>query len=163
MIIGPKQPITPYLIYVQKDEAFKKEFENYLTILQQTQHISGWVERLVQPGIDWSHVIDPRLLIADLILLLTSPDLLGSGYCSGAEVREVLNRHKLGNVRLIPIILRHVDLTGFPISVLQTLPGDDKELWKPIAAWSDRDEAWRKVDQSIRRVIANIVALSSNP
>jgi TIR domain len=148
-----KRSLSTYLSYAQKDEALKQEFEDYLAILQQARFISGWVARQVQPGMDWSQEVDPRLLTANLILLLVSVDLLSSGYCSGAEVRKALENHQAKKAFVIPIILRRVDLTGQLIGKLQTLPGDDKEFWKPVTAWSDRDEAWWKVDQGIRRVI----------
>src|SRR5438552_12746561 len=88
----PKQPISVYLSYAEKDEALKQEFEDYLAIMQQNGLISGWVERQVQSGKDWSQIIDPRLLAADLVLLLVSPALLATGYCSGAEAREASSR-----------------------------------------------------------------------
>src|ERR1019366_9867640 len=97
----PKQPVSIYLSYAQKDEALKLEFEDYLAIMQQTGLISGWVERQVQSGIDWSQIIDPRLLTADLVLLLVSPALLASGYCSGAEVREAFERSKADKRRTL--------------------------------------------------------------
>lgn len=143
-----RSPITLYLSYAQQDGAFKQEFEKYLAIWQQIGYISGWAERLVEPSSDWSQVIDPRLQTADLVVLLVSPNLLGSGYCSGAEMREALSRHKAGNVILIPILLCPVDLTGFSIWTFQTLPAR-----KPVTAWPDRDQAWGNVDQNIREVI----------
>src|SRR5579859_7278438 len=110
MATEPKPPVAVYLIYAQKDEVLKQEFEDYLAIMQQTGLIAGWVERQVQPGTDWSQIIDPRLLAADLVLLLVSPGLLASGYCSGAEFREAfarnLTREKMA---LVPILLHYVN------------------------------------------------------
>jgi hypothetical protein len=45
-----RQPISVYLIYAQKDEVLKQEFEDYLTIMRQNGLISSWVERQVQRG-----------------------------------------------------------------------------------------------------------------
>jgi hypothetical protein len=149
MVTEPKQPLTIYLCYAQKDEELKLEFENYLATLQQVQYISGWVERQVQRGTDWSQVIDPRLQTAGILLLLLSPDLLGSGYCSGAEMREALNMHREGKMRIIPVMLRRVDIGGLPIQMLQTLPRNGK----PIVTWPDRDDAWWDVDHGIRHVV----------
>ncbi len=146
------KPITTvFLSYAQQDKGLKQELENHLAALQQSGQIAWWGEREIQPGTDWAQVIDPRLSTADLILLLMSADLLGSGYCSGAEVRQALERHSSGKALLIPIILRRVDVTGLPLRVLQALPGDDKDGWKPVMAWGDRDEAWWKVAQGIRQ------------
>ena len=66
MATKPKLPVSVYLSYAQKDGELKQAFEDYLVIMQQNGLISGWVERQVQQGTDWSQVIDPRLLTADL-------------------------------------------------------------------------------------------------
>ncbi len=99
MVTEPKQSISIYLSYSQKDEELKNEFEDYLIILQQAGLISGWVERQVQRGQDWSQIIDPRILVADIVLLFMSPSLLASGYCSGAEVSEAWARSQKGEAR----------------------------------------------------------------
>ncbi len=152
MTTEPKQSITIYLSYAQKDEPLKQEFEDYLIILQDSQLISGWVERQVQRGIDWSQVIDPRISLADLFLLLISPAFLASGYCSGAEFREVFERHKTGKLRIIPIILHRVNLTGYPLESIQHLP----RTGKPVSSWPERHEAWGDIDQGIRKVIQDM-------
>jgi TIR domain len=150
MATKPKRPLNVYLSYTQKDEAFKQEFEDYLTILQQNGLISGWVERQVQPGIDWSQVIDSHLLTADLVLLLVSPGFLASGYCSGAEVREAFKRSKKGEACVIPIILHYADLKGYLLETVQSTNAI------PISSWPDRNEAWRNIDQELRDVIKDM-------
>jgi hypothetical protein len=114
----PKQPISVYLIYDQKDEVLKQEFEDYLTIMQQNSLISNWVERQVQRGTDWSQIINPRILTADLILV--SPSLLTSGYCSGAEMLKAFERSEAEDVYVIPIILYYIDLTGYLLETVQS-------------------------------------------
>ncbi|MBA2680543.1 MAG: toll/interleukin-1 receptor domain-containing protein [Ktedonobacteraceae bacterium] len=148
MTTGPKQPITLFLSYAQKDEACKQEFEDYLAILQHTQLISSWVERQVQPGTDWSQVIDPRLSTADFFVPLVSPALFASGYCFGAEVHEAFERSKAGKARVIPIILRSVDLTGHPFEKIVSLP-----RYLAVSSWPDQMAAWKNIDQELRAVI----------
>jgi hypothetical protein len=149
MAMGPKRPMTLSVSYAQKDEALKQEFEDYLVNLQQAQLIAGWVERQVQPGTDWSQVIDPRLQAAQMFLLLLSPSLLASGYCSGAEFREAFERFRARKALVIPILLHRVDLTGHLLGSLQCLP----RMAKPVSSWSEQNEAWWDVYQAIRRVI----------
>ncbi len=151
MATEPKQSISVYLSSAQKDEALKQEFEDYLAILQQTGFISGWVERQVQLGTDWSQIIDPRLSAADLVLLLVSPGLLASGYCSGAEVHEAFERSKAGETRVIPIILRYVNLKGSPLEAIACIPRKG-----PISSWPDRSEAWWHIDQEIRYAVEDM-------
>jgi hypothetical protein len=149
MATEPQRPITIYLSYAQKDEALKQEFEDYLAILQQTGLISAWIERQVQPGVDWSQVIDPRLLAADLVLLLVSSALLASGYCSGAEVRAAFNKSSQNKAGVIPIILNHVNLKGYLFESIVSIPRNGR----PVSSWLDRSAAWRNIDAELRYVI----------
>ena len=111
--------------------------------MQQTGLISGWVEHQVQRGTDWSQITDPRLLTADLVLMLVSPAFLASGYCSGAEVRELFKRSTTREARIIPIILHSVNLTGSPFEAIVSIP---RKLG-PVSSWPNRNEAWREIDQ----------------
>jgi hypothetical protein len=153
MVIGPKPPVSVYLSYAQKDEALKQEFEDYLAIMQQSQLIAGWVERRVQQGTDWSQIIDPRLLAADLVLLLVSPSLLASGYCSGAEFREAFERNKTPRKAvLVPVLLHRVNLARHPLESIQCVPRS-----QPVSSWPERHKAWWSVDWEIRSVITHIL------
>jgi hypothetical protein len=145
----PRRPVTIYLSYALKDDAFKQEFEDYLAILQQNGLISDWIERQVQRGTDWSQVIDPRLLNAAIVLLLISPALVASGYCAGAEVREAFKRSGTGKTRVIPIILHSVNLAGSPFEMIVCLP----RTGRPVSSWFNRSEAWGSIDKEIRAVI----------
>lgn len=155
--MGPNRPTTLYVSYSQKDEALKQEFEDYLMNLQQAQLISGWIERQVQPGADWSQVIDSRLETAQIFLLLLSPSLLASGYCSGAEFQEAFEqRRKRGEMRVIPIFLRHVDVTWHPLGSLGGLPlfaTEEGPVMKPVSSWRKPHEAWWNVYQHLCQLI----------
>jgi hypothetical protein len=157
MGMEPERPMTLYVSYSQKDEALKQEFEDYLVNLQQAQLISGWIERQIQPGTDWSQVIDPRLATAQLFLLLLSPSLLASGYCSGAEFQEAFEqRRKRGEIRVIPIFLHHVDVTWHPLGSIQALPIfaiERSKGMKRVSSWSKRHEAWWNVYQHLHQLI----------
>ncbi len=152
MTTEPKRPISIFLSYAQKDESLKQEFEDYLVIMQDTGLISGWAERSVQRGPDWSEVIDPHLLAADLILVLISPGLLASGYCSGAEVRKAFERSEKREACIIPIILHYVNLTGYPFERVQCLPRGAQ----PVASWPNRSEAWGDADRELRYIIRDM-------
>lgn len=135
--------------YAQKDEALKEEFVEYLAMLLEIGSIAGWNERQVQSGTVWTHVVDSRLLLVDYFTLLISPRLLSSGYCSGAEMREALARSLSGQLVILPILLYHVAITGFPFECFQTVTHNNK----PVSSWSDRSEAWWGIDQKIRELL----------
>jgi hypothetical protein len=149
MTIKSKQPRAIYLSYAQEDEVLKQDFENnVLIMLQQTQLIS-WIERQVHRGTDWSQVIDSRLFVTDLAILLVSPNLLSSSYCSGAEFHKMFEQFKEGKMRIIPILLHPVNLLGSPLSSIMPLPMNRV----PISSWKNQREAWENVDQWIRAVL----------
>lgn len=143
-------PMTIYVSYAQQDEALKREFEDYLAMLQQTHLIAGWVERQVQPGTDWSQVIDPRLEAAQIFLILVSPSLLVSGYLFGAEFRQAFEeRRQKGEMVVVSILLYRVDLTGYPLELILALP----RMIGPVTSWPKRNDAWVSVYQEIRLMI----------
>lgn len=83
---------------------------------------------------------------------------MGSGYCSGAEFNQALERHKAGQTIFIPVIVRRVDLEGTPLARFQDLPGTDdgRDRWKPVTAWADRNEAWWRVVRGIRMMVDHL-------
>jgi hypothetical protein len=121
---------------------------NHLIALLATRRIELVGEREVMPGPDWTQEVDPRLSAANLVVMLLSADLLGSGYYAGAEMRQILERHRGGKVSLLAIFVRYVDVEGLYFSMIRTLPGGGK----PVIAHEDHDEAWWEVVQAIRQL-----------
>src|SRR5205085_8297896 len=94
---------------------------------------------------------------ARIIILLISTDFIASDYCYSIEMTRALERHKAGEARVIPIILRPTDLKNSPFSRLQALPKDAK----PITRWKDRDDAFLNVAEGIRQAISDLTTTSS--
>lgn len=153
MVTESKQSVKIFLIYAQEDRTLKQELEKHLTVLLQNNAITLCGEREVQAEADWTRAIDTRLSTADIVLLLTSPDLLNTSYPKGAEMSQIFKGHKERQLSLIPIITRWVDLTGTSLSILQCIPTNGNGAWKPITAWQDRDEAWLRTVTALRRAI----------
>jgi tetratricopeptide (TPR) repeat protein len=121
-------------------------------------HIEIWHDRDISAGTDWEQRIQSHLNEAQIILLLVSPDFMVSDYCYGIEMRRALERHDLGEARVIPIILRHVYWQGV-LGKLQALPTDAR----PVKSWPDLDEALYNVTEGIRKVIQEITPKSPPP
>ena len=62
-----------------------------------------------------------------------------------------MERHAEGTARVIPIILRPVDITNTPFSALQALPRSLKPVDKP-----GNDEEWVKIIREIRTICNNL-------
>lgn len=148
----PIEPIRVFFSYSRSDESFKDELEKRLSILQRQGVISSWNDRLIEPGSEWEREIDAQLSTADIILLLVSPDFLNSNYCWDVEVKKAMQRDAAGEARVIPVVLRWTNWEGTPFAKFQALPKDAK----PIASWSDRDEAFYDVAQGIRVAVEKL-------
>ena len=151
-------PVKIFFCYAHEDEQLLNKLKNQLFPLKRTGLIDIWHDRDISAGTDWEQQIKSHLNEAQIILLLVSPDFMASDYCYGIEMQRALERHDLGEARVIPIILRHVYWQGV-LGKLQALPTDAR----PIKSWPDLDEALYNVTEGIRIVIQEITPKSSPP
>jgi hypothetical protein len=149
VVNGQTRTIKLFYCYAHKDEKLKDELEKHLAILRHQGQISEWSDRKIEPGTNWAQSIDVHLNMADIILLLISPDFLTSDYCYSVGVQRAIERHEAGETRVIPIILRPVEWKEAPFSQLQVL----LEEGKPVTLWENRDSAFCAIARGIRRVI----------
>lgn len=138
-----------FVSYAREDEALCAELRKQLAVLEREGKIRAWHDRQISPGDAWEHEIDSRLNVADLVLLLVSPDYMASRFCYDVELPRALARCQEGACRVVPIILRPTDWQRAPFARLQILPPDAK----PVTSWPDRDEAFLYVLRGLRRVI----------
>jgi tetratricopeptide (TPR) repeat protein len=90
--------------------------------------------------------------MAQIILLLISPDFIASEYCWGVELARALERHQANQAHAIPVILRPCDWSNSPFGRLQALPDGGR----PITTWPNADEAFLNVIGGIRRSIQQL-------
>lgn len=65
--------------------------------------------------------IEKKLLESDLILFLMSPDFFATDFIEEKEILLALKRHREGDARVIPILLKNVHRTGHQLDSLQGL------------------------------------------
>jgi TIR domain/NACHT domain/Tetratricopeptide repeat len=141
--------LTLFYSYAYEDEDLRDQLEKHLMLLQRQGLISLWHDRKILAGRTWAHEVDTHLKTATIILLLVSPDFLASDYCYEDEMQRALEKHKRGEARVIPIILRPCDWQHAPFGAFQCLPRNGK----PATLWDDPDEAFLDIMQGLRRVI----------
>jgi len=135
-----------FLSYAYKDEPWRDELAAYLSNLRWQGIITGWHERNISLGREWSREIDPDLDTAQIILLLVSPDFVHSEYCYSLEMKHALQMHAARQARVIPIMLRpNIDWEDTPFTGLPTLP----TYGTPVTTWPDRQEALLNVVKGI--------------
>lgn len=91
---------------------------------------------------------------AHIILFLLSVDFLLSDYAGRAEVKRALERHKAGEARVIPILLRPVYFEDSPFGTFQVLPA----MGRPVTSWPNQDAAFLDVSNNLCKIIEAIRA-----
>ncbi len=141
-----------FISYAHEDQALLKELEKHLATLKRQNIIASWYDGNIMPGTEWESQIMERLNSAQIILLLVSADFINSDFCYSIEMEQALARQEADQARVIPIILRPVDLKGTPFAKLQALPTGGK----PVTRWSTHDDAFLNVVQGIRKAIDDL-------
>lgn len=140
--------ILDFYFRSHKDESLRNELETHLKLMQRQRLIETWHDRLIEAGDEWKDRIDDNLERAEIILLLVSANFIASDYCYEKEMERALERHKKGEARVIPVIVRDVNWARAPFAKLQALPKDGLAVTK----WPDKDSAWRNVSEGIEKV-----------
>ena len=141
--------VKVFFSYAHEDEQLRDKLATHLSSLRRQGIIQEWHDRQIGAGQERASEIDRNLEAAHVILLLISADFISSDYRMDRELSRAMERHELGEARVIPIILRPVDWEGLPFSKLQALPTDGN----PVTSWSDQDEALLNVARGIRSVV----------
>jgi hypothetical protein len=142
--------ITIFISYARVDEPLRLRLDTHLSSLKREGLIETWHDLKIGPGEEWQPTIEHVLNVCQVVLLLISADFLASDYCWCMEMNRALERHKKGEVCVIPVILKHSDWETSPFSKLAPLPSNGK----PITAWNDQEEAFLEVAKGIRSAIA---------
>lgn len=148
-------PIKIFVCYAHEDRPLLDQLDKQLSILKRQGIIDVWYDRDIGAGTDWEHEINEHLNDAEIILLLISPDFMGSDYSYGKEMQRALERHERGETRVIPVILRPVYWEPSPFGKFQALPSDGKPVTD--RSWRNRDEAFFDIANSIRLISENLI------
>lgn len=135
-----------FYAYASQDVRLRDQLEKHLRGLKQRGVLSDWHSRAVGPGSAWRGEISPQLEQSDVVLLLVSGDFVTTEYCHGKEVRRALERHRNGEARVIPVLLRPCNWKSTLFGTLRPQPRDGK----PVTRWSSADTAF----ESLMAVIA---------
>jgi hypothetical protein len=137
---------TLFFSYSHRDETLRDELETHLTVLKRQGIITTWHDRRIGAGKEIDKEISHYLEEAEIILLLVSPDFLASDYCYNVEMTRALERHRCGEARVIPVILRPCDWHNAFFGTLMAVPKDGK----PVTKYPNQDEAFLEVVGAIR-------------
>lgn len=144
--------IKVFCAYSHEDEELRDHLEKHLSSLKRPGVIEVWHDRRIGAGREWEGQIDEHLNAADIILLLISSDFIASDYCYDVEMTRAMERYKVKEALVIPIILRSVDWEGTPFVGLQALPKNATA----VTLWENQDEAFTNIAKGIRRTVEDL-------
>ena len=149
--VRPVEAVKLYISYAPEDERLRNQLLRHLSLLVRNGIIESWDERQIRAGDKRDEEILKHLDDADIILCLLIANFMHSDFCYTIEMKRALERQKLGEVQIVPIILRAVDWKGTPLGDLQVLPRDYNN--RPIADRPNKDKVFGVVAQEIQRII----------
>jgi TIR domain len=144
-----RRSIKIYYSYAHADREWLERLSGHLEVFKQQGHITEWDNSAVQPGTEWSAVIDYQRSTSDLILLLLSAHYLASDFCSIVEMPSAIELHERGKARTIPILLSPVSWKQTPLGTFHALPSNGI----PLTQWSKSEEALTSIAQEIGQIV----------
>jgi hypothetical protein len=145
-----------FVSYARVDEAHRIRLDVHLAPLVREGLIDVWSDRAIEAGADWERDIQHELATADVVILLVTPDFVASAYCFEEELPEILRRNEQEGLRVLPVLVKAVDLANLPIGRFQGFPAD----LRPISSWRYADDAWLQVARGVRTVAEEVVRMS---
>ena len=118
--------------------------------------IKIWHDRRIGAGNEIDQTINHHLESDDIIILLVSPHFIASDYYFDREMTRAMERHEAKEARVIPVILDHCDWKSAPFGKLLAVPTDGK----PIAMFSNQNEAFLEVATAVRTAIEELTPIS---
>lgn len=149
-----KEPMTPtrlFIAYSRKDSELLDELKIFLQPLVQKYNLTIWNDKEIDAGAAWELEIKKNLDSANIFLFLISADSLASDYFHNKELSFAIERHKKGEVKIIPIIMRSCGWKHSKIADLQVLPTDGKPVYS--SHWSYKNEAYTNILDGIEKVL----------
>lgn len=135
--------------YAHENSRQRNEVDKRLATMKRRGLVRVWHDRRITAGRDWVGQIDQYLNGSDLILLLVSAEFIASDYCFDVEMARAIERHRTGEARVIPIILRQCDWKETPLRELLALPTDGI----PVDQWPRSNDAYHDIALGIRRTV----------
>lgn len=146
-------PLEVFCCYAREDQKMLAHLRKHLVPLERRSLIKIWSDADLNAGVEWEKELHGHLESADIILLLISPSFMSSDYCYSIEMRRAIERHDQESARVIPILLHPIIWRDTPFAKLQIVPRDTR----PVAIWSNRDEAFNSVAESINQVVLGLL------
>jgi TIR domain-containing protein len=145
----PEEGLPLFCSYSHEDSEHREAFSQHAKTLIHTGVISEWHDRLITAGTDWEREIDEHLENSQIFVFLVSSSFVASDYCYKREAARAFQRAENGCARIVPVLIRQVDIAGTPLARLQWVPAEGPA----VTLWENRDNAWYTVIRGLRAAI----------
>ncbi|MEZ4295587.1 MAG: TIR domain-containing protein [Polyangiaceae bacterium] len=154
--MGKRPALRLFISSAPEDRDFLGALVKHLAGLTGTSLVSAWSVLDVAPGEVADDRIREEIERADLVLALVSSDYISNDLCVDGELRVARQR----GVRIVPILVRPVELRGTDLGGVDTLPHGGP----PVSQWQSQDAAWTDVLKYLHSEVADAVDdLSASP
>ncbi len=148
---GPRTaPVRVFISVSREDYIFLGPLAKHLSSLVASELVALWSPADVRPGDDAREISRRELDRATAMLLLVSADYLADESCWHHQFQYAANRVSSGSLRLIPIRVRPVDLTGTSLQRFSPLPLDGRA----VTEWPNADSVWTHISEQLRAALA---------
>jgi hypothetical protein len=133
------------------DYALREQLAAHLHLLVRKGLLTEWHAQLMPAGAHAAWERQRAWRSADILLLLLSADYFVSEEYDNHDMQQALERHRLGQLLIIPILIRPCDWQSTSVAHLQCLPRDGI----PVTMSENQDAALLPIAQEIHQLITS--------
>lgn len=145
----PSNPKNVYISYSNADVHYKEELQIWLKPLERSQRIKLWDDSEIAPGLIYEKEISEQIANSSIIILLLSPDYIGSDYHYENQLQIALEQQKNNNTIVLPILIRPCAYQMTALASAKILPDNNF----PIELFEKKSEAWQEIFDAICQLV----------
>jgi hypothetical protein len=150
--------VKGFLSYSHQDMAWFEALAPHLKALKRAFDLNVWTDHQILAGSQWEIGIANAIAAADVMVLLLSPDFIGSDYVWDVELPAIRARRDAGAL-VLPVVLKRCNWR-LAVKQLQVVPVRDGYL-TPLADWHRRDHALDAAREQIEYAIQGHFGLAA--
>jgi len=114
-----------FISYSHRDRAWRDRLGIHLRIFEVLEGLRVWSDRWITAGAAWREEILRAIDASQLAVLLVSADFLSSDFILQVELPRILERHRAGELKIVPILVQDCAWQEIPwLAELQMRPSD---------------------------------------
>lgn len=114
-----KPPMSGFVSYSHKDQDFRLEFEQHVSMLRANGYLYIWSDQEIEVGGPWQKAIRDAIEKAGLAVLLVTPGFIASTFIRFDELPLILRRQRDKRMHVFWIPVADCDLTDTGLEDLQ--------------------------------------------